>query len=77
MTLALEDVINATCPWSGQPVAADALTIYRGALVGFCNPGCRDKFEAAISMFDNCRAAGPGHSATPGQGQDVPIADKA
>jgi hypothetical protein len=50
--LRLEDAVNATCPWSGKPVGADSLTRYRGAIVGFCNPGCRDKFEAATRHFD-------------------------
>ena len=50
--LHLEDAVNATCPWSGQPVSADSLTLYRGEVVGFCNPGCRDKFEAASHAFD-------------------------
>jgi hypothetical protein len=26
--------------------------VYRGAVVGFCNIGCRDKFVAATSAFD-------------------------
>ena len=43
--LNIEDAINDTCPWSGKPIAADSLTLYRGMVVGFCNPGCRDKFE--------------------------------
>lgn len=47
-----EDAVNATCPWSGKPISDDALTVYRGAVVGFCNPGCRDKFDAAITAFD-------------------------
>jgi hypothetical protein len=50
--LRLEDAVNATCPWSGKPVSADSLTLYRGQVVGFCNPGCRDKFVAASSAFD-------------------------
>jgi hypothetical protein len=50
--LNIEDAVNETCPWSGQPVAADSLTLYRGAVVGFCNPGCRDKFKAAIDHFE-------------------------
>ena len=25
---------------------------YRGSVVGFCNPGCRDKFEKASAMFE-------------------------
>jgi hypothetical protein len=51
-TLHIEDAVNEACPWSGKPVAADALTRYRGQVVGFCNAGCRDKFEAAIRHFD-------------------------
>jgi YHS domain-containing protein len=51
-TLRLEDCVNATCPWSGKPVAADSLTRYRGRVVGFCNPGCRDKFDKATALFD-------------------------
>lgn len=45
-------VLNDRCPWSGAPVSAAALTEYRGAVVGFCNPGCRDKFDAARRAFD-------------------------
>jgi hypothetical protein len=51
-TLRREDAVNATCPWSGDPITDDALTRYRGEVVGFCNPGCRDKFEAATAAFD-------------------------
>lgn len=43
---------NTACPWSGDPVSPDSLTQYRGQKVGFCNPGCRDKFEAATAHFD-------------------------
>ena len=50
--LTLDQAVNDTCPWSGKPVAADSLTLYRGAVVGFCNTGCRDKFEKAVSSFD-------------------------
>jgi hypothetical protein len=52
-TVRLEDCVNATCPWSGEPVSADSLTRYRGQVVGFCNIGCRDKFEAATKAFDS------------------------
>lgn len=47
-----EDAINESCPWSGKPIADDSLMLYRGAVVGFCNPGCRDKFSAAVAVFD-------------------------
>jgi hypothetical protein len=50
--LKLEDCINHTCPWSGDPVSPDSLTLYRGKIVGFCNTGCRDKFEKATRAFD-------------------------
>ena len=50
--LRLEDAINDVCPWSGKPVSADSLALYRGKVVGFCNTGCREKFEAATRMFD-------------------------
>jgi hypothetical protein len=48
----LEECVNEVCPWSGKPVSADSLTRYQGRVVGFCNPGCKDKFEAATSAFD-------------------------
>ena len=48
----LEECVNEVCPWSGEPVSADSLTRYRGKVVGFCNPGCKDKFEAATQAFD-------------------------
>jgi hypothetical protein len=48
----IEDAVNDVCPWSGKPVSADSLTHYRGEVVGFCNPGCRDKFDAAAQAFD-------------------------
>ena len=50
--LSLEDCVNEICPWSGDLVSGDSLTVYRGNVVGFCNPGCRDKFESATSAFD-------------------------
>jgi len=53
MTLNLENCINSHCPWSGKPVSAEALTLYRGVTVGFCNPGCRDKFNQATTLFDD------------------------
>jgi hypothetical protein len=50
--LRLENCVNEVCPWSGDPVSEDSLTHYRDKVVGFCNPGCRDKFERAASAFD-------------------------
>ena len=40
-----------------EPIAAHSLTAYKGAVVGFCNPGCRDKFETAVSHFENALMA--------------------
>lgn len=56
-TPTIEDAVNQTCPWSGKPVSADSLTHYRGRVVGFCNPGCRDKFETAIRHFETALEA--------------------
>jgi hypothetical protein len=50
--LRLEDCVNQVCPWSGKPVGGDSLMLYRGKVVGFCNTGCRDKFESATRAFD-------------------------
>ena len=52
MELRIEDAVNRVCPWSGDPVSRNSLTLYRGHVVGFCNPGCRDKFEEATGRFD-------------------------
>ncbi len=49
--LRLEDSINRVRPWSGDPVQADSLTLFEGEVVGFCNPGYRDKFEKATTVF--------------------------
>ena len=56
--LRLSDCVNDICPWSGEPVSADSLTTYRGQVVGFCNPGCREKFESAIVAFDEALKQG-------------------
>jgi YHS domain-containing protein len=44
--------INRSCPWSGRPVHAEAVTRYRGEVVGFCSPDHKDRFARAIAMFD-------------------------
>ncbi|AXS39384.1 glutathione S-transferase [Breoghania sp. L-A4] len=56
-SLRIQDCINAVCPWSGNPVDAESLTLYRGHVVGFCNTGCRDKFDAATGVFEAALAA--------------------
>lgn len=50
--LKIGDAVNTTCPWSGDPISEDSLTLYKGAVVGFCNPGCRDKFAKAVNHFE-------------------------
>jgi len=59
-TLRIEDCANAACPWSGKPVRPGNLTLYRSKVVGFFNPGCRDKFVAVASAFDGALAANEG-----------------
>ncbi len=54
--LSIEDAVNETCPWSGKPIAADALTTYRDAVVGFGAPDLRDRFEAAVKQFEQAIA---------------------
>lgn len=48
--------LNTQCPWSGKPVQADSLTEYKGRVIGFCNTDCRDKFEQAVSRFEELLA---------------------
>jgi hypothetical protein len=55
--LKIEDAVNETCPWSGKPIVAEALTLYNGAVVGFCNTGCRDKFATAVRAFEGALQA--------------------
>jgi glutathione S-transferase len=38
--------VNAVCPFSGKPVAADSLAEVAGTVIGFCNTFCRDKVVA-------------------------------
>ena len=51
------EAVNDRCPWSGKPIREDSLSLYKGYVIGFCNPGCRDKFDAATEMFDRRIAA--------------------
>ncbi len=45
----IEKAINKYCPRSGEPVVEDSLTTYRDQVVGFCNPHCRDDFQANVN----------------------------
>ena len=58
--LEITDCINETCPWSGKPVQPDSLIEFDGHVVGFCNTGCRDKFETALRHFEEARASKAG-----------------
>ncbi|MCP4935305.1 MAG: glutathione S-transferase [bacterium] len=51
--LKLADCVNKTCPWSGKPVSAESLMLYRGNVIGFCNTDCRGKFQKAVALFDS------------------------
>jgi hypothetical protein len=64
--LNIKDAVNETCPWSGKPIAADSLTRYQDAVVGFCNPGCRDKFEKALAHFEDALARKQAQVLAPG-----------
>jgi len=55
--LRIEDAVNELCPWSGKPISADSLTLYNGAVVGFCTPECRDKFARAVASFEDALRA--------------------
>lgn len=47
----IADAINATCPFSGDPIQPDSLTTYEGLVIGFCNPHCRDDFAADPAAY--------------------------
>ena len=71
--------VNALCPFSSKPVVASALTLFEGRTVGFCNPGCRDKFAAdpsafpeAVAKFREAIAAAAVTTATDKWGAHVP-----
>lgn len=35
----------------------EALTLYNGAVVGFCDAACRDKFARAVAAFEDALRA--------------------
>ena len=53
--LKVEDALNETCPWSGKPIKANALTLWDGSVVGFSRRDYRDKFDKAIAHFEDAR----------------------
>jgi len=54
--LDIDDSINAKCPFSGSPIIESSLGLYKGLVVGFCNPGCRDKFVSDPSAWPDAVA---------------------
>lgn len=48
----MRECTNTHCPWSGDPVQPTSLAFHEGRVIGFCNPGCRDKFVTATTAFD-------------------------
>ena len=55
--LDIVEYINPTCPWSRKRARAGSLTQCDGHVVGACNTGSRDKFDAAIRQFQDATAA--------------------
>lgn len=56
-TLDIAECTNEACPWSGKPVHADSLTQYDGRVVGFRNPGYRDRFDSAVRHFEEAKVS--------------------
>ncbi len=47
----MDKILNKYCPRTGKRVTSDSLTYYRGYIVGFFNPSCRDDFA---NNKENC-----------------------
>lgn len=50
--LTLETCVNDLCPVTGRPVAADALALYKGRVIGFATPADRDRFVGAYVAIE-------------------------
>jgi hypothetical protein len=50
--------VNETCPWSGKPVSADAVTEFEGRTVGFCSVAHRDRFVRVLRAVEAPDGAG-------------------
>ena len=55
----LEDCVNDLCPLTRRPVSPDALTFYKGKVVGFADRAARDSFLASIVAFETAIQAPP------------------
>lgn len=54
--MAIHHSLNRYCPNSGKAVTTEGLTMFRGAVVGFCNPRCRDVFAAEPEKDSTARS---------------------
>ena len=48
----LEDCVNDLGPLTRRPVSPDAMTFYKGRVVGFADRQARDTFLAAMLAFE-------------------------
>jgi len=48
----IEDCVNDLCPLTRRPVSPDALTFYKGKVVGFADRQARDAFLATMVAFE-------------------------
>jgi hypothetical protein len=53
ISLSKPDAVAESCTWSCTPVAGELLTLYRGKVVGFSNPGCRGISVKVRKLFDS------------------------
>ena len=51
-SLNLADCVNDVCPLTGRPVSEEALTLYKGKVVGFADRAARDHFVATVVAFE-------------------------
>ena len=58
--LSLAACVNDVCPWTGKPVSAEALTLYKGRVIGFADRASRDAFLSAIVAFETAIQPPPG-----------------
>ncbi|HUG62810.1 MAG TPA: glutathione S-transferase [Methylomirabilota bacterium] len=59
LPLSLADCVNDVCPWTGRPVSADALTRYKGRVIGFADRASRDTFVSALVAFETAILPAP------------------
>lgn len=52
-----ETIRDPVCGMTVDPVVGKPTHAHEGRVFHFCNPGCRDKFEAAVKHFEAALAA--------------------